>query len=1121
MNTWRQKPILMRSLIILLIIGVIFTFSGGAEAYARIPFIGNWYAVDADGSFMLLNIGGPPDGPFRITWVDDYMTFCGGEAGIIRGTGTLNELNITLLEADLVAECFTTGDSMAFHMTFRYHPITRTLSSQYENGRVIIWRRSGVAPSFPALNLRVHYGDNWVESFYEAEHTAWVIVTESDGWTVKATAEVVTAPRDEWGGESGFQTTAEDWLPEMPDIQPGDWVYGWVDNGASAQVQIGEISGRVSTSGDFITGTVSAPFFSELVVECFPWGASEPVDMKYDSVLPDGADTFTCSWAGEWDITPDVPVGAAYIGLDGAWVATTFYAPNPNIVASESGDWFWTSGFYAGMIDIAIYASEAEGAELLWSGQVEIFEDFITVVGRDTHGLDLVDGNYLVISDGLNSKEVILRQISVTIFDPDNEIMAGYAPAGSEVWAAAGPQEWQERLMAMADSETGWWWADYKTIGFDILEEYRGWSSAAIYDEDGDANEGSTPPPPLNPHFIIFPEWEWYDGLDWPDGATVTITVVGKEDPCTATQESWGYFFNGGFPEGCDVVTGDTVRMTDGTTIREHVVQNLAVTGWDVDADTVSGTADEGAQLYVWPHEHDDALQTPVAGPGGSWTADFSGVPFDLDYNQGGRAMIYGEMGNATAVDWHIYNPHFIIFPEWEWYDGSDWPDGATVTITVVGKEDPCTATQESWGYFFNGGFPEGCDVVTGDTVRMTDGTTIREHVVQNLAVTGWDVDADTVSGTADEGAQLYVWPHEHDDALQTPVAGPGGSWTADFSGVPFDLDYNQGGRALIYGEMDNATAVDWYIPEPPHMWIWIEWNSVDGHGWGLYEDVTLTINGSEHVLTQNTGYGTSLSFDVGAAGHDIVPGDLVQMTNGVVTKEMLVPPLTITDYDLGANTVSGTYDPALTFDVEVAGQPPLVVDFVDNTWTATFAELLPLQWGGPWQRDADNDEAAATIRTPAPEFYVLADENVIYAAEWTPGALLTVMVNDTQVASQVVPSNGTPYGPEVAFDLDDYGIDLQAGDTVVLSDGRSTKVLVVAVLAVTGYDPATQTISGVAAPGDLLILISGLEFWVTVGEDGSWSVSSTEIDPGEWGTAIMWDEDGDQTRDIFMIPFP
>ena len=963
MNTWRQKPILMRSLIILLIIGVIFTFSGGAEAYARIPFIGNWYAVDADGSFMLLNIGGPPDGPFRITWVDDYMTFCGGEAGIIRGTGTLNELNITLLEADLVAECFTTGDSMAFHMTFRYHPITRTLSSQYENGRVIIWRRSGVAPSFPALNLRVHYGDNWVESFYEAEHTAWVIVTESDGWTVKATAEVVTAPRDEWGGESGFQTTAEDWLPEMPDIQPGDWVYGWVDNGASAQVQIGEISGRVSTSGDFITGTVSAPFFSELVVECFPWGASEPVDMKYDSVLPDGADTFTCSWAGEWDITPDVPVGAAYIGLDGAWVATTFYAPNPNIVASESGDWFWTSGFYAGMIDIAIYASEAEGAELLWSGQVEIFEDFITVVGRDTHGLDLVDGNYLVISDGLNSKEVILRQISVTIFDPDNEIMAGYAPAGSEVWAAAGPQEWQERLMAMADSETGWWWADYKTIGFDILEEYRGWSSAAIYDEDGDANEGSTPPPPLNPHFTIFPEWEWYDGLDWPDGATVTITVVGKEDPCTATQESWGYFFNGGFPEGCDVVTGDTVRMTDGTTIREHVVQNLAVTGWDVDADTVSGTADEGTQVVVWPHEHDDALQTLVAGVGGSWTADFTGVPFDLDYYQGGRA--------------------------------------------------------------------------------------------------------------------------------------------------------------LIYGEMDNATAVDWYIPEPPHMWIWIEWNSVDGHGWGLYEDVTLTINGSEHVLTQNTGYGTSLSFDVGAAGHDIVPGDLVQMTNGVVTKEMLVPPLTITDYDLGANTVSGTYDPALTFDVEVAGQPPLVVDFVDNTWTATFAELLPLQWGGPWQRDADNDEAAATIRTPAPEFYVLADENVIYAAEWTPGALLTVKVNEPQVASQVVPSNGTPYGPEVAFDLDDYGIDLQAGDTVVLSDGRSTKVLVVAVLAVTGYDPATQTISGVAAPGDLLILISGLEFWVTVGEDGSWSVSSTEIDPGEWGTAIMWDEDGDQTRDIFMIPFP
>jgi hypothetical protein len=801
MNTRQQKPVIVRSLYIFFVLGMLFAGVGGAEAYARLPFLGHWQAVDADGSYMLLDIGGPPDGPFRITWVDDYMTFCSGEAGIIRGTGVINELNVSLLEADLVAECFTTGDSLSFHMTFRYHPLTRTLSSQYENGRVIIWRRSGVAPAIPALNLRINYGDDWVESFYTAEHTAWVTVTESDGWTVKATAEVVTAPRDEWGGESGFQTTPENWSPGQPDIQAGDWVYGWVDNGASAQVQIGEISGKISTTGDFITGTILAPWFSsDLDTECHPWGSPEPVDMKYDWVYPDGEDTYTCSWAGAWDIQPGEQVGVGYSGPDGHWVANSFYAPNPRIVASESGDWFWTSGFYPGMVEATIYETDQWGAALLWTGWVEADESGFAFVGRDIHAQDLVPGNYLVVSDGVNAKGVVLQPISVTIFDTENEIMAGYAPAGSEVWAAAGAQEWQERLMAPADPETGWWWADFTSIGFDIQEEYRGWSYAHIYDEDGDANEGSTPPPP----------------------------------------------------------------------------------------------------------------------------------------------------------------------------------------------------------------------------------------------------------------------------------------------------------------------------PPLPQMMVWIEWNSVDTDGWGTDEYVTLTIG--EVVLTEYTGDGTYVHFELGAT-HDILPGDLVRLTNDVLTKELLLPPLGITDYDLGANTISGTYDPALAFSVYADGQPPIDVSFAGNTWTATFAELLPLQWGDAVQTDADNDAAAATIRTPDPTFYVVPEENEIWAVEWSPGQLLTVTVNGVEAASQVVPYAGSPYGQEVMFDLDSVGVDILAGDSVVLSDGRSTEELIVALVEVTDYDPATQTISGIATPGDLLVSVNGVDIWVTVGEAGNWSVSSAEYDPGEWGSAIIWDGDGEQTRDIFIIP--
>ena len=283
-------------------------------------------------------------------------------------------------------------------------------------------------------------------------------------------------------------------------------------------------------------------------------------------------------------------------------------------------------------------------------------------------------------------------------------------------------------------------------------------------------------------------------------------------------------------------------------------------------------------------------------------------------------------------------------------------------------------------------------------------------------------------------------------------------------------------------------------------------------------EVITLTIG--DLVLTQSTPMdGTSVHFDVGEAGHDIVPGDLIQMTNGQILKELLVPPLVIMDYDLGANKIKGTYDPNIAFKIYVNPFDPYDVTFIDNFWTAYFTELLPNQWGDAEQIDADNDTVHATIRTPNPTFYVVPDEDKIYASEWSPGEMLYVKVNGSDVTSQPVPDLGSPYGPEIMFDLSSI-VDLIAGDTVILSDGRSIKELVVAVLQFTGYDFDSHTISGIADLGDLFIGVNGVDIWITVGGDGNWSVSSLEYEPGEWGSAIIGDNDGDQTRDIFMIPY-
>lgn len=671
MNTIRVSKhklnrMLANILSIFVVLAMAFPVSSVVHA-ASSPFVGHWTAIDVDGSDIRLTIAGRADGPFQITWTENYLSFCNGEAGIVRGTGWLMEGNSKALEADLHVECFTSDAEMDLHMIWRYHALTNTLSSRYDNGVVTIWKRPGGGnqPLPPEFNLRVMYGDDWVESFYEGGHTVWLTVTEADGVTVKATAEVTTGPREEWGGETGFQTRAEDWLPAQPDIQPNDWIFGWVDNGASTQVQIGEIRGAIHIVDDFIDGTIYAPWFTDPVqVECLDWGSGQqpPFD-NYDAgfKLSNGEDPYTCSWE-QWDIQPYQNIGVGYLGLDGNWVATYFYALNPRIVASETGNWFWVTDFNVGTLDLFLYDSADEDAALLWSGNVDVTEaQGITMVGSDIHRQDFLPGNYLVVSDGVNSKGLVLETITIDVFDTETEFMSGTATPGRDVWAAAGPQEWQERILAPADPETGAWSADFTTIEFDITEDMRPWSYASVYDEDGDSNEGSTPAP-SNTRFTVWPEQNYLEGYEWPDGALVSISVVGK-DACT-TEAHAGFpewdpsktFFSVNFPDGCAIEAWDVITLESESQRLTHQVPELSVNDVNTDFDQVTGSAifnPEQYLLHIWINDVDGAyMQLSVEGE--NWVAAFGSHGIELLPGMSGRVELVDQSSNATTVEWSV-----------------------------------------------------------------------------------------------------------------------------------------------------------------------------------------------------------------------------------------------------------------------------------------------------------------------------------------------------------------------------------------------------------------------------------------------------------------------------------
>ncbi len=195
----------------------------------------------------------------------------------------------------------------------------------------------------PDLVLETHYGYDWVQGHYDAGHTVNLTIFESDQATIKATTEVETGVVSQWFGETGFFTGEGDpWTPETPDIMPGDWVYGIFDNGFEAWARIGEITGSIDSSTDSVGGTLDASWLmpEPVDIECYIWVPSGP-EGQYDTVIPNGSDTYECSWSGAWDIMPGDPIQVAYIEPEGHIVMRDFHEPAPYLKIEK---WFMGNG---------------------------------------------------------------------------------------------------------------------------------------------------------------------------------------------------------------------------------------------------------------------------------------------------------------------------------------------------------------------------------------------------------------------------------------------------------------------------------------------------------------------------------------------------------------------------------------------------------------------------------------------------------------------------------------------------------------------------------------------------------------------------------------------------------
>ena len=189
------------------------------------------------------------------------------------------------------------------------------------------------------------------------------------------------------------------------------------------------------------------------------------------------------------------------------------------------------------------------------------------------------------------------------------------------------------------------------------------------------------------------------------------------------------------------------------------------------------------------------------------------------------------------------------------------------------------------------------------------------------------------------------------------------GIWTADFGSLGFDLLEDMWAGGHVNDEDGDVTAAHNSGAPTPPPYIWTDPICECVNGWDWHEGDELMLQvfdqaGAEFELLAPTQIYTAESgvfFELGLEGIDLQPGYKVVLSNGWITKEMVVTNLAVKQMNTVLKTISGVYDPAFPLDIYINDQPPINLDTSEDQWVATFDSLDG--YGGVYQTDEDGDK--------------------------------------------------------------------------------------------------------------------------------------------------------------------
>jgi hypothetical protein len=172
----------------------------------------------------------------------------------------------------------------------------------------------------------------------------------------------------------------------------------------------------------------------------------------------------------------------------------------------------------------------------------------------------------------------------------------------------------------------------------------------------------------------VFPETDEGWGGEWEPDSSVTVDVF-ESDQVTVkgspvvvpTDEEGNLWFELGSEEPpIDVMRGDYVVVTQGATVKTHVVTDLKVDFIDHLSDTASGTANPFAPIRAFIRDAGD-MPTAIADVLGHWMLDYSGV-FDIEPGTEIWFMESDVDGDRTVM--YAVTPQFPDVPLGHWAAG-------------------------------------------------------------------------------------------------------------------------------------------------------------------------------------------------------------------------------------------------------------------------------------------------------------------------------------------------------------------------------------------------------------------------------------------------------------------